>query len=346
MFFRRLTRGAMAASLIALLLTASVCLAAPKTITVAADGSGNYKTVQEAVAAVPDNSAERTVVLIKPGTYQGPVVVPSAKINVTFQGQSPETTIITYDKNVRDPRPAGAHIFNPNLNVMGDGFRANGLTIQNTSGDHGQALAARLNADKVVFENCRLLGWQDTLLLDKGRYYFHDCYLEGRVDFIYGEGNAVFKDCTVHSKNGGFVTAASTKPDQPYGFVFLDCRLTGDATPWVDPTGNIPSQPATPTAYLGRPWRPYASVTYINCEMGSHISPEGWNNWGNPANEKTARYAEYGSKTLDGKPLDLSQRVSWAKKLTAAEAAAYTATHVLGGWNPVLPVTITPAGGK
>jgi pectinesterase len=319
--------------------TASTSVPVGKTVVVAADGSGDYKTVQEAVDAVPANNATRFVIRIKAGKYEGQVIVPKNKPNVVFEGGGVEKTILSWSHNDADPEAPGTHFFNPGVHIQANDFRAANLMVENTAGDRGQALALLVSGDRAAFENCRILGWQDTLLLESGRQYFKDCYVEGRVDFIYGAGTAVFDRCEIHSKNGGYVTAASTPQEAPYGFVFLNCKLTGDATPWVDPTGAIaPKVWKLPNARLGRPWRPYASVTFINSEMGDHIMPEGWNNWGKVENEKTARYAEYGSKTPDGKPLDVSKRVPWAKQLTAEEAAQYTIANILGGadnWNPV-----------
>ncbi len=309
---------------------------AGKTVTVATDGSGDYKTVQEAVSAVPDNSEVRTVIHIKAGKYEGNVIVPKNKTNVVFEGEGAEKTILSWDRNVNDPAPVGAGQFDPGVLIQANDFRAANLTIENTSGDHGQALALRVDSDRAVFEKCRLLGWQDTVMVNNGRQYFKDCYIEGRVDFIYGSGTAVFDNCEIHSKNGGYVTAAGTPQEKPYGFVFLNCKLTGDPNPWIDPATGQPNPKSRPDAlaYLGRPWRPDASVAFINCEMGDHIRPEGWHNWGKPEREKTARYVEYGSKTPDGKPLDVSKRVPWSKQLTSEEASQYTIGNILGGWTP------------
>jgi pectinesterase len=320
-----------------LVLPCSISFAAGKKLTVASDGSGDFKTVQEAVAAVPDKSTEPVVIHLKAGTYEGPVVVPKEKSNVTLQGEGAEKTIITWDKNVNDPLPPGANKFNPGVFVEGGDFQAENLTIQNTSGDHGQALALRIDADRVVLKNCRLLGWQDTLMVNQGRQYFKECYIEGRVDFIYGNGTAVFDHCEIRSKNGGHITAASTPIEHPFGLVFLDCKLTGDPTPWSDASGKFPSpKPSSgrPLADLGRPWRPTGSVTYINCEMGDHIKPEGWNNWGKPENEQTARYAEYNSSGPGANP---DKRVPWAKKLSKEEAEKISVQSVLAGsdnWKP------------
>jgi pectinesterase len=305
-------------------------------IVVAQDGSGDYRTVQEAIAAVPDNSPERTVILIKPGTYTGQKILPKEKARVTLQGEVAETTILTWDINTNEEQPASAH---PRYKgtafvVLADDFKADKLTFQNASGDHGQALALRIDGDRAVVTNSRLLGWQDTLMLNNGRQYFKDDLIAGRVDFIYGSATAVFDHCEIRSKNGGYVTAASTPPERPYGFVFLDSRLTSDPTPWVDPSGK-PSA-ATPLAYLGRPWRPYGSVTFVRTEMGAHIRPEGWNNWGKTENEQTARYAEYASSGPGAQP---GKRVGWSKQLTdaQAQAQALTVESILGGsdgWRP------------
>jgi pectinesterase len=312
-----------------LLFGSAFASAAGKTITVAADGSGDFMTVQEALGAAPEKPAEPTIIQIKAGTYNGPIVIPITKTRVTFKGVDAQSTIITWDRNVKDPIPEGADRTNPGVHILGDGFRAESITFRNTSGDRGQGLAARVDADRVVFRKCRLLGWQDTLMANKGRQYFQDCYIEGRVDFIYGDGTAVFDHCHLHSKNGGYLTAASTPPERPFGFVFLRCKLTGDAVPWLDPTGATPQKVwKLPNTHLGRPWRPHGSVTFIACEMGDHIKPEGWNNWGKPENEATARFAEFGNTGPGAQP---ERRVAWAKRLTKEEATKITPESILSG---------------
>jgi pectinesterase len=174
-------------------------------------------------------------------------------------------------------------------------------------------------------------------MVNKGRQYFRDCSIEGRVDFIYGDATAVFDSCEIRSKNGGYVTAASTPQDQPFGFVFLQCRLTGDPTSWSNPYPG-PDSPSgragPPKAALGRPWRPYASVTFLNCEMGDHIKPEGWDIWGKAENEKTARFAEFSST---GPGAHRERRMGWSRQLSAEEARRITADAVLAGpdgWKP------------
>ncbi len=302
---------------------------------VAADGSGQFKTIQAAVAAAPANRTAPFVIFIKTGTYQGPVIVPKEKPNLAFVGGDPQKTVITYSLNVNDPAPAGSDKFNPSVLIRADGFRAEKITFQNTAGDRGQALALRADADRGSFADCRFLGWQDTLMLNNGRYYFQNCHIEGRVDFIYGSATAWFDQCRIHSKNGGYVTAASTPPERHYGFVFANCKLTGDPAPWIDASGNpVKKSRTTPLAALGRPWQPTASVTFLNCEMGPHIAPAGWDNWRKPEREKTSRFAEYGSRGPGANP---GKRVPWSKQLTQEKATAITPEAVLGGtdgWRP------------
>jgi len=302
-----------------------------KTITVAADGIADFATVQEAIVAVPDNNADRTTIKIRAGVYTGPFVVARAKQNVTFQGDGADKTILTYALNVTDPIPAGvpSKMAGTGSIILADDFQARDLTFRNTSGDHGQAMALRLQGDRAVITNCRLLGWQDTLLAHSKRQYIRDCYVEGRVDFIYGGATAVFDHCEIHSKEGGYITAASTPQEAPFGFVFLDCKLTGD-------------RELAPQAYLGRPWRDFAAVAFIRCDIGPHIKPEGWHNWGKPERERTSRYVEYQNT---GPGADRARRVSWSKQLSDAEAAKYTVQNVLAGadgWNPNAASTPRP----
>lgn len=280
---------------------------------VAHDNTERGTTLRDAIRRAPDNGTNAWTVLIEPGTYTGQFLVPKGKNHLQFIGVNPTNTILTYSLNVNESPAGETYQFNPGLVVAGDDFSAENLTIQNTSGDHGQALALRVDGDRERFENCRILGWQDTLMINNGRDYFTNCYVAGRVDFIYGSATAVFDHCEIHSRNGGHVTAASTPEDRPYGFVFLDCRLTGDSQPWINPGGTPANPSAHPMADLGRPWRPYASVAYINCWLGDQIKPAGWNNWGKTSNEQTARYSEYGSMGPGANP---DARVKWAHPLT------------------------------
>lgn len=300
---------------------------------VAFDGSGTHTNLQSAIAAAPDHGTNWFKILVKPGVYDGPLFIPKNKPHIRITGEEMESTVLTWPYNVNDRKNVDTYQFDPGMVVTANDFQADNLTIENTSGDHGQALALRVDADRAVFDHCRILGWQDTLMINDGRQYFTNCYIAGRVDFIYGSATAVFDHCEIHTRNGGHVTAASTPPDHPFGFVFLGCKLTGDTNAWVGTNGVAANAKSKPIADLGRPWRPYASVAYLDCEIGALISPKGWNNWGKVTNETTARYAEYRSTGPGANP---GQRVKWAKQLTDDEAKNYTLAKIFEGWKPAL----------
>jgi pectinesterase len=200
-------------------------------------------------------------------------------------------------------------------------FTARNITFENNAGfTAGQAVAVQVYGDRARFLNCRFLGFQDVLFTSNpnSRQYYEGCYIEGTTDFIFGASTAWFQDCHIHSKKNSHVTAASTPQDHPFGYVFNDCILTGDST--------------LRGVSLGRPWRPYASVTYINCYIDRHIIAEGWNNWKNPSNEATARFAEYNSYGPGG---GRHKRFAWARQLKAEEVKFITLRNVFSGWSPL-----------
>ncbi len=293
-------------------------------LTVAEDGSAKYKTVQEAIMAVPAGTRDNPVVIrIKPGIYKELIYVQREKRFFHLIGEDPSRTVLTYDLNAniigKDGKPIGT-FRTPSTQIDADDFTAENLTFENAAGPVGQALAIRVDGDRVRFRNCRFLGWQDTIFLNRGRQYFEDCYIEGHVDFIFGGATAFFERCHLHSLRDGYITAASTPDIQPFGFVFSNCKITGQS-------------PEVKT-YLGRPWRAYSSVIFINTSMTSVVRPEGWHNWNFPEREKTVRYGEYGSSGEGANP---RARVTWASQLTKAQARALTGEKVLGGadrWNP------------
>jgi pectinesterase len=298
--------------------------------TVSTAKNAQFKTLQDAINAAPENATKPYVILIKPGKYRWqPTLIPKNKPFIHIIGEDSATTTLSYHLNVYETltKPPFEGYVGMTLIVLADNFRAENLTIENIAGDRGQALALRIDGDRAVIRNCRILGWQDTIMVNTGRHYFKGCYIEGRVDFIYGSGTSVFDTCEIRSKNGGYVTAASTPADKAFGFVFLHCKLTGDDTPWE--AGGRPHQ-----ADLGRPWRANAAVSFIECEMGGHISPQGWNNWSRAENEQTARFSEYKSTGPGANP---KARAPWSRQLTDAEAKTYTTANILkgsDGWNP------------
>lgn len=289
--------------------------------TVAKDGSGDFKTVQEAFNAVPDFRKNVTTIFIKNGIYKEKLTLATSKMNVKIMGEDQLKTIITYDDYASKKNRFGEEIGttgSTTFYVFGDGFIAENISFENSSGPVGQAVAVRIDGDKVQFMNCRFLGFQDTLYPhgEKSRQYFKNCYIEGTVDFIFGWSTALFEDCVIHCKKGsGYITAASTLETTPIGFVFKNCKITGDA--------------ADDTYYLGRPWRPFAKTIFINCELGKHIKAEGWHNWDKPDAEKTSYYGEYNSR---GEGANTKSRVSWSHQLTEEEANKYTWAFIMGDW--------------
>jgi pectinesterase len=288
---------------------------------VASDGSGDFKTVQEAINAVPQTtSAEhRWVIFVKAGTYREVVYVQREERFVSLVGEDPLRTVITYNLNANnvglDGKPIGT-FRTPSVYVDADDFSAENITFENSAGPVGQALALRVDSDRAVFRNCRFLGWQDTILLNRGHHYFEDSLITGHVDFIFGAATAFFERSHIHVWRNGYITAASTPAEARYGFVFSHSKITGES-------------PDVKT-YLGRPWRDFAQVTFLNTEMSDVVRSVGWNNWDRPEREKTSRYSEFGSTGAGAK---LAERASWTKALSAKEAAALTPTAILG-WDP------------
>ncbi len=293
---------------------------------VAFDGSGRFKTVQEAIDAAPTGTPENpSIVHIRPGVYKELIHIPRGKRFLRLVGEDAEKTVLTYDLNAHvrgsDREPIGT-FRTPSTRVEADDFAAENLTFENSAGPGGQALAIRIDGDRVVFHHCRFLGWQDTVLTNRGRHYFKDCYIAGGVDFIFGAATALFDDCHIYCLRDGYITAASTPETHAFGFVFRNCKITG-ASPDI-------------RTYLGRPWRDFASVTFLNTTMSEVVRPEGWHNWRQPDREKTARYAEFNSSGPGAAP---QARVAWARRLGVVEAEAISAEKVLGGpdgWNPTV----------
>jgi pectinesterase len=304
----------------------SVLRADQPPIIVATDGSGHFKTVQSAIDSIPDKNTDPRVILIKPGTYRERILISESKTFITLRGDHKDAgqTVLTFNRywGMDDPEAPGKKVESDDVQsvlIRADNFTAENITFENSAGEVGQAPAVRTRSDKQSFRNCRFLGWQDTLYVDGKRAYFKDCYVEGRVDFIFGRATAVFENCHLHSKKGGYVAAASTDPKTPFGLVFLQCKLTGRST---DKT------------YLGRPWKEGAATAFIGCELGGHVRPEGWAQWSGSENHKTARFVEYKNTGPGANP---SQRPSWTRQLSDAEARTYTIENVLGGedrWNP------------
>ena len=291
------------------------------TIVVSRDGTGNFRTLQEAIESARAFMDYTVTIYVKNGVYKEKVIVPSWVENIDIIGEDRDKTIITYDDHANINKMGTFRTYT--VKVEGSDITFKNLTIENNAAQLGQAVALHTEGDRLKFINCRILGNQDTIYTGAKftRLYFKDCYIDGTTDFIFGPSTALFEDCIIHSKRNSYVTAASTPKEAKYGYVFKHCKLT--AEPGVD------------KVYLGRPWRPYAYTLFIECELGKHIVSAGWHNWGKQSNEETARYMEYKNT---GEGANASERVAWSKQLTKKEAEAVTVDAIFrtqSDWDPI-----------
>ncbi len=291
------------------------------TIVVSRDGTGNFRTLQEAIESARAFMDYTVTIYVKNGVYKEKVIVPSWVENIDIIGEDRDKTIITYDDHANINKMGTFRTYT--VKVEGSDITFKNLTIENNAAQLGQAVALHTEGDRLKFINCRILGNQDTIYTGAKftRLYFKGCYIDGTTDFIFGPSTALFEDCIIHSKRNSYVTAASTPKEAKYGYVFKHCKLT--AEPGVD------------KVYLGRPWRPYAYTLFIECELGKHIVLAGWHNWGKQSNEETARYMEYKNT---GEGANASERVAWSKQLTKKEAEAVTVDAIFrtqSNWNPI-----------
>ena len=307
--------------------SAAAAISSPVEKVVKADGTGDYRTVQAAVDAVPDGNSRPVVIRIEPGVYKEHITVPRQKPFITFKGRDAENTVLTFDlyAGMKDAEGREIGTFRtPSVTIAADEFTAEHVTFENSAGPVGQAVAIAVFGDRAVFRNCRFLGWQDTLLDHIGRHYYERCTIVGHCDFIFGGGTAFFDRCRIHCLKSSYITAASTPQQESYGYVFSDCTIAGE--PGVK-------------SCLGRPWRDYAHVIFLNTHMAELVRPEGWHNWDKPEREQTARYAEYNSTGPGAAP---AARVAWSRQLTAEEAQTITVKTVLAGqdgWDPTAAVS-------
>ena len=291
------------------------------TIVVSRDGTGNFRTLQEAIESARAFMDYTVTIYVRNGVYKEKVIVPSWVENIDIIGEDRDKTIITYDDHANINKMGTFRTYT--VKVEGRDITFKNLTIENNAAQLGQAVALHTEGDRLKFINCRILGNQDTIYTGAKftRLYFKDCYIDGTTDFIFGPSTALFEDCIIHSKRNSYVTAASTPKEAKYGYVFKHCKLT--AEPGVD------------KVYLGRPWRPYAYTLFIECELGKHIVSAGWHNWGKQSNEETARYMEYKNT---GEGANASERVAWSKQLIKKEAEAVTVDAIFrtqSNWNPI-----------
>lgn len=307
-----------------------------------------FPTIQNAMDHHPwPGPGGRVYIEIAPGTYHERVIVTQNHPNITLigMGKSPADVVITNSLNAKQ---AGGTFFTETVEINGTGFEADNITFENTAGNTGQAVAVADRSDRSIFKHCRFLGHQDTLFADYGRQYYVDSYIEGGVDFIFGNAAAVFDHVELYSNGPGFLTAQSrTAPDQNTGYVILNSKVTSGIDHTATPiSANFAGARSIASAKgaigLGRPWRPYSRVVYINTELPSDVRPAGWNNWGKASNEQTAFYAESNSTGPGANP---TGRAPWSHQLTAAQTKQFLPANFLRGkdhWNPIAEAAVLP----
>ncbi|KAL5757270.1 hypothetical protein ACOSP7_019881 [Xanthoceras sorbifolium] len=296
-------------------------------VVVAADGSGNFRTVSAAVAAAPEGSSKRYIIRIKAGVYRENVEVTKKKKNIMFMGDGRTRTIITASRNVVD----GSTTFHSaTVAVVGEGFLARDITFQNTAGpSKHQAVALRVGADLSAFYQCDMLAYQDTLYVHSNRQFYINCLVAGTVDFIFGNAAAVLQDCDIHARkpNSGqknMLTAQGrTDPNQNTGIVIQKSRIGA--------TSDLLAVKGSFKTYLGRPWKEYSRTVIMQTSISDIIDPVGWHEWDGNFALNTLFYGEYQNT---GAGADTSKRVNWKgfKVITSAtEAQGFTPGRFIAG---------------
>ena len=312
----------------------------PDTIVVARDGTGQFRTVTDAIEVCRAFMDYHKVIFVKKGTYKEKVIMPQWLQNIEICGEDRDQTIITYDDHANiamdgnywpaqlkqqliamGDRPKLGTFRSFTVRVDANNITFKNITIENNAARLGQAVALHTQGDRLTFINCRFLGNQDTVYtgMPGTRLYFKDCYIEGTVDFIFGPSTAWFEQCHIFCKSNSYITAASTPQEIMYGYIFNKCTVT--------------TAPEVTQLYLGRPWRDYGYTLFMHCSLPAAIRPEGWHHW-QVEREKTARYLEF-ENTGDGAATD--KRVAWSRQLTKKEAKEITLENVFkraDEWNP------------
>jgi pectin methylesterase-like acyl-CoA thioesterase len=305
------------------LLSVSVSAASPydnpDTIVVARDGTGQFRTVSEAIEVCRAFMDYHKVIFIKKGTYKEKLIIPQWLQHIELCGEDRDQTIITWDDHANINKMGTFRTYT--LKVEGNAITLKNLTIENNAARLGQAVALHTEGDMLTFIGCRFLGHQDTIYTGTAhtRLYFKDCYIEGTTDFIFGPSTAWFEHCDIFCKLNSYITAASTPRDAQYGYIFNHCQVR--CAEGVD------------KVYLGRPWRDYGYTLFMNCDLPRQIRPEGWHHW-QKEREQTARYMEYNNH---GQGAAVNQRVAWSRQLSKKEAERITPQEVFriqSSWTP------------
>ncbi|MBN1416931.1 MAG: T9SS type A sorting domain-containing protein [Bacteroidales bacterium] len=306
---------------------------------VACDNSGDYLTITDAINSVAYGNTP-VVIFVKNGTYYEKVEVPDGKNNITLVGEDKDSTILVYDDYSGSGKIYNGIISSAVGNEIGtstshtlyidsEDFTLLNMTVKNSAGRVGQAVALNTGGERTIIAHCRIMGNQDTYYTwGYGRFYIKDTYIEGNVDFIFGRGTTLFDSCLINTNRSSCqITAASTDENWKFGYVFQNCRVRADH--------------GISGVTMGRPWRPYAQTVFMNCHLGAHISSAGWTDW--DGRSATCYYAEYNNYGPGAKP---ESRVAWSHQLSDIEAQHYTMASIFArdvnpsnyaaDWNPHL----------
>ncbi|KMT20706.1 hypothetical protein BVRB_1g006810 [Beta vulgaris subsp. vulgaris] len=267
--------------------------------------TGQFVKIQDAIDAVPSNNVHPIFIRVEPGIYKEKIIVPQDKPFITLSGRNAYTTVITWND--------GGDIFkSPTVSVFSSDFVGRYLTIQNTYGTRGKAVALRVRSDRAVFYACRIISYQDTLLDESGRHFYYNCYIEGATDFICGNAASLFKQCHLHSTseyNGAITAQRRVSEEDDTGFYFVGCKVTG-----------------IKSCTLGRPWGPYSRVVFTRTYMSSAVLPQGWDDWGKTSTHRTAYYGEY---ECYGPGAKRTRRVQWSVSLSNQQALPYMTMNLM-----------------
>ncbi|CAH1434527.1 unnamed protein product [Lactuca virosa] len=275
-------------------------------VVVAQDGSGDFKTIKQALDGYPSNHKGRYFIYVKAGTYkEGQIVVKKNQCNVYMYGDGRDKTIITGDKSQEKGQTGATQT--ATFVAEGERFMARGIGFRNTAGPEGnQAVAFRSQAPNTIMVDCSFEGYQNTIYYHAHDQFYKNCSIYGTVDFITGSGRAFFQDCEIYIRkpeNGQscYITAdGKMKHVEAAGVVLQKCKIKADKE--LDPVkGETKS-------YLGRPWKPDATAVVMQCNIGDLIQPQGWSTWLETKNHKTCMFREFYNK---GPGSDTDDRVKW-----------------------------------
>ncbi|CAL4930581.1 unnamed protein product [Urochloa decumbens] len=309
-------------------------------VTVANDGSGDFKSINAALAKVPTKSATPYVMYVKAGTYKEYVSVPRNVTNLVMIGDGATETVITGSKsftmNITTKDTA-------TMEVIGNGFLMRGIGVENTAGaENHQAVALRVQSDMSAFYECRFDGYQDTLYTHTSRQYYRDCVVTGTIDFIFGNAQVVLQNCLIQVRKcmdnqQNIVTAQGRKERRSAGGTVLhNCT--------IEPHPEFEESAGKLKTYLGRPWKEHSRTLYIQSDIGGFVDPKGWLPWLGDFGLSTCYYAEVDNR---GEGADTSKRVKWkgVKNITYQHAQEkYTVERFIQGqeWLPKLGVPFIP----